>query len=455
MKWLSNIINGQSNFDSIFPADRKDLRKIIIVSAYLDFPFFKKFQKRILGNFEPCIKPELEVFCDFGANHHWISHKHRQDYQQICECFKHDFSKESDIKFVSHSGLLHTKCILIESGKGKSIAIGSGNFTKNGFEINEELFMHFEEEFIGKKHMPLVAWLENIYFPALREIVVPHKIFYHERVESLRESLLAGKMVFEGKLQDSLRFPLQLPEEVKSIPTGISSLLEADLTDSVSLEKLVAIARPSTYLSDESRQKAKHSWKKLCIETCYGYWLAKEFQIDFDKILTEKEDTKEKYYEGLLTKIKEMKPQLEEIFKKECRTISCFIKKNHPSAEWVAYDEILVSTRQNFIHKKFSDWLDKTAEKLENRDFIRKISHGLVVSPTPDFWADPNACAEFLESIGNSIIFTLNRGGRHTNRPIRSILNKVEIDYDCEPNQVIKKMSSWIKKNPGKSLFSD
>lgn len=455
MKWLSNIINSQSNFEAIFPAGKKDLIKITIVSAYLDFPFFRKFQKCILGNFEPGIKPEIEVFCDFSANHHWILHKHNQDFKHICNSFELNFSKNSGIKFVSRSGLLHTKCILIESSDGKRITIGSGNFTKNGFELNEELFMHFDEEFVGKKHRPLVAWLENLYFPTLRELVVPHKLNYTHRAESLRELLLEGQMIFEGKLQDSLRFPLQLPEEVKSIPTNISILLEADITDSVSLEKLVSITKPSNDRSDETRPKVKHSWKKLCIETCYGYWLAREFQTDFDKILHEKENLKGKYYKDLLSTVKTMKPQLEEVFQKECRVISDFIKTKHPSSEWSAYNAFIVSTRQNAIHQKFSDWLDKTAEKLENRDFVRKISHGLVVSPMPDFWSDPNACAEFLESIGNSIIFTVNRDGRYTNRPIRSILSKIEISYDCEPEQVIKQISTWIKKNPGESLFSD
>lgn len=452
MRWLSNLLEEQGNYARIFSISGR-IRKITIISAYLDLWFFNEFQKEILKFYDSRAKPALEVFCDYHANYQWVAEKYAVEYEEVCERFKSQYSDVSKLNFVSWGELFHTKCILIEANSGKSIAVGSGNFTNNGFSTNEELFLHLSEDSLGKKHKHLIKWLEEKYIPQLREKTVLLKWKLKRNESTLRELILNGKIVFEAKIQDSLRFVLKLPDSVKNVPTNISPLLEAGLTDSISIEKLIELTKNQPLKKE--KEPAGKSWKRLCIETCYGHWLAREYLEDFNTILKAKEAKKKPYYHGILQDIKNIKDSIKVTFLRECGKIESYINDNFPHESWVLYKPTLGSG-ERLLSEKFSDWLARIEQKLENPDYVKKLSHGLLISPTPDFWSDANACEEFLESIGNTIQFVSQRGGKMMNLPISAILKQLgKIEPEETAIETIHRMSNWLRQNGGTHLFAD
>jgi len=451
MKWLSNLLEEQDNYNQIFSFSGK-IRKITIISAYLDLWFFNEFQKEILKFYDSRARPELEVFCDYHANYQWVTEKYAAEYDKVCKRFKKYYSDISKLNFVSWGELFHTKCILIETNSGKSIAIGSGNFTNNGFSKNEELFLHLSEDSLSKKHKHLIKWLEEKYIPQLREKTVLLKWDRKRNESTLRELVLNGKIVFEAKIQDSLRFVLKLPDSVKNVPTNISPLLEAGLTDSISIDKLIELTKNQPLKKE--KEPAGKSWKRLCIETCYGHWLAREYLEDFNKILKAKEAKKEPYYHGILQDIKNIKDSIKVTFLGECDKIENYIKDNFPNESWDLYQPILLSG-ERLLSQKFSDWLTRVEQKLENPDYVKKLSHGLLISPTPDFWSDANACEEFLESIGNTIQFISQRGGKMMNVPVSAILKQLgQIEPEEAAIDIVYRISDWLKQNGDTNIFA-
>lgn len=451
MNWLSNMLGENSNFEQIFSVSGR-IRRITIISAYLDFRFFNDFQKQILKNFDSRSKPEMEVFCDYHANFQWVE-KYSADYDRICKRFQKKFSNRSKINFVSWGELFHPKCILIETNSGKSLTIGSGNFTNNGFNKNEELFINLSERFLSRKNKHLIEWIEREYIPRLREKTV--FLSWKRKKQNgstFREIILGGKIIFEAKIQDSLRFVLKLPDSVKDVPTDISPLLEAGLTDSISIERLIELTRNEPI--QQEKTILRDSWKRLCIETCYGYWLPREHFDPFERIIEKKEGNKKLYYQSLLGDIKNLRIDIQETFLQECKKIDAYIRKNFPHECWDFYQPIL-SSGERLLSQKFSSWLARIEQKLENPEYVKRLAHGLLISPAPDYWSDSNACEEFLESIGNTIQFVAQRGGKMMNSPVSSVLRNIgPIDLDEPPLKTINRIYEWLSQNIGESLFS-
>jgi len=61
MKWLSNLLEEQDNYNQIFSFSGK-IRKITIISAYLDLWFFNEFQKEILKFYDVDSQRNVPVF---------------------------------------------------------------------------------------------------------------------------------------------------------------------------------------------------------------------------------------------------------------------------------------------------------------------------------------------------------------------------------------------------------
>jgi len=351
--------------------------------------------------------------------------------------------------FLVRSGkLFHSKLYYIKSDKEIKVLIGSLNFTYNAFQENEEILNQYIEN-VNDRSKYLTDIEKYIDELKTKSEEVTSKIKNNHINNDLRSLLLDGFLYYESKEQESFSFKLKLPDDLKKIDTNIDPTLEANIVDSLTLERLV---KESSILKNIKFPKKdnKHSrWKDYCIETCYGYWSPSSFNSDVENILNSREKLRKPYFDEIKKLLENHEDELERAFLKVCKKIIKRLNK----LEW----EYSHTPKAKDAWKK---WRTRLLEKFNNKTFYNRLILGISKVSPPDIWNDEIASEEFEDSFLDSLIYhwskeynksTSNKEyNKSTSNKVANIiahnLKKEKTEYN-KPNiseELKKEIEEWL-----------
>jgi len=396
--------NQVNSFTNLFAFNGK-VNEVIAISAYTDPESIDELidfagTKSYAGQ-----KPSLRFFIDSSSSHFFSSCvkdglsmkdvfvEKNKEILSFCD-------SESGIYLVQFGTLFHSKAYLIKGNNTGKVFFGSLNLTRRGITSNEELVVADEFNVSGNSYgSRLAAWVHE-YADALHGKSMRVDVALSSRRRStscMRQMLLDGVIWYELKEQNPFRFSLCLPKDVVFQQANIDPLLDANVTDSISLERLISTATPHGIGLKLPKLTDKIHWKKFCIETCYGHWNPECLQAELDEELNKRMVSREPYYKKILDCIRGNRKQLLDCFLQLRERIQNYLDKQDIT-EWKYASAEKAEADWNI-------WLDRVLTKVENKDYYRRLVLGIYSVPTPDVWSDPLSAREFEESFCDSILY--------------------------------------------------
>jgi len=431
-KFISTETSRQKKFEenikTFFNIDGK-IKEIVIISAYFDLETIDWIYEYVKTN----NKIKVQIFID-----RYSSKVFSNDdiYKKLTKA-----PKNIDIFLVTSGKLFHSKLYYIKSDKKIKISIGSLNFTYNAFQKNEEILNEYLEEVI--KENEYVKDIEQ-YISNLKEKSekITSEIKNHHTNDNLRSLLLNGLIYYESKEQESVSFKLKLPNDLKQIGTDIDSTLEANIVDSLTLERLVQESPSLKEITFPQKDNSQSKWKDYCIETCYGYWSPSYFHEALDKDLKDREKRRKPYFDEIKKLLQSNEVALEKAFLKVCKKIKKNLKNN---SNWD------YSNKQT-AKKAWKNWRNTLLKKLNNKNFYNRLILGVSKVSPPDVWSDVIASEEFENSFLDSIIYRWSKESKQltSNKIAKKIAlnlkrNNEDFDkFDIASEELKKEIENWL-----------
>ncbi|MFV0574687.1 MAG: phospholipase D-like domain-containing protein [Vibrio sp.] len=444
------------SFDELFAIKGK-VSSIIVVSAYVDIESINEILDLVEEKSYSTIKPSVKIYIDSSSSRFYSNRTLNGEFLVCQQRIKNICGSEGDsgIFLVNFGKLFHSKAYLIQGKDNARIILGSMNLTQNGITDNEELVFIEDFKIASNSYGSHLAKQVEEYVDELMD--------YSQAVDSddnrkanfkdLRSFLLNGSIYYEVKEQDPFRFSLKLPDSVKRQSTNIDELLESNVTDSISLERLIIDSFSDFEFEDLSLDSSTESWKKYCVETCYGYWNPASLNSSLNEVLRNRKSIRRPYFETLKSLIINEQQKIKEAFLNLCDRINDSLLRENING-WTYSD----------LHKAEEDWCrwyDKLKEKVENEQFFDKLILGINTVPVPDIWNDPISSQEFEESFFNSICYQWSKEiSRQTSNKIAQLISS-NLGYDSykrkeiDSDELRSDIESWFENNPGIDLFLD
>ncbi len=461
MELVSLKLNNNKNIELHDLLDiQGSIRRIIIISAYIDLDVIEdliKYLKKYKDN-RSC--PVLKIFTDSSSSCFYSDITIKEKYEKLSQKIHKFCSHDSGIFLVRAGKLFHSKCFVIESNTYRKFIIGSLNLTKKGLNENEELILLGTTDLAKKtKIFHLTNWIINEYLQSLEEKSIKVSEDTKARISPLflRHFLLQGNIYYELKENDPFRFKLRLPEKVTNVEAEeIHPLLDGSIRDSISIINLIKCSEDQGGLGKElpKKSKSKLSWKKYCVETCYGFWSPSFFIKEISKVIEERKKLRKPYYQKIKTIIVEERNNIFEKFKVFIEDLNNYICKNYSDIEWDYYQE-------KKIHKAWDKWYKNLEKKLNNTEYYDRLVSGITSASVPDVWNDPLSSREFEESFLESIIYYWSKEySKETKNKIAQVISKnLNLSDDDKDNMDIERLKKlieeWLQKYEGQEIFSD
>ena len=375
------------------------IRKIIIISAYIDIDSIEQLIKFVKKSADERSVPSLRIFIDKSSSHYLSDRETQKKLIKVNKKIHKVCDSESGIFLVQLGSLFHSKAYLIEGNKKAKIIFGSMNLTKNGFNKNEELVLYEDINIGGKANgNRLSEWMkdyaDNLYKKSIQVGIKADNNF----PSCMRQLLLDGSIYYELKEQNPFRFKLYLPEEVVKQDVHIDEMLEASITDSVSIEILLSAKKPfGLDLDLPELGSSKASWKKYCIKTCYGHWNPQSLRDDLKSTLKKRIKERKPYFDFITTSMKKEKDNILNSFLRLRLRIQEYLE-NINIANWKYSDETVAK-------EAWETWIENINNKLENDEYYNRLISGVTNVSSPDVWSDPIASEEFEESFCESLLY--------------------------------------------------
>ncbi len=361
----------------------------------------------------------------------------------------------SGIYLVQIGSLFHSKAYLIEGNKKSRIIFGSMNLTQNGMHKNEELILLEDFNTAGKSNGNRLAnWIKD-YADTLQNKLNSNRVgddLSDNFPSCMRQLLLNGSIYYELKEQNPFRFKLNLPEEVVKQQVDIDKLLEASITDSISLDLLLSANEPfglGIELPDIGSSKA--FWKKYCVETCYGFWNPQSLNSDLKKTLKRRIEERQPYFNFIKDTIHEEVESLTSVFLGLCSRIQQSLKKNGITGWKYSNEDVAKEAWEN--------WIENTNMKIENDEYYNRLISGVTSVPSPDVWNDPVASVEFEDSFCESLLYHWSKETiKETSNIVAQVFARNLNLNDEEKDQLdiaqLKSLTDkWLIDNPESSII--
>ncbi|MBF0233443.1 MAG: phosphatidylserine/phosphatidylglycerophosphate/cardiolipin synthase family protein [Desulfamplus sp.] len=345
-----------------------------IVSAYTDLEWIEKLIEEFGRN------RKFQCILDYGASGYNRDQKTTEKLNELANTISTKFDASSGIYLVRVGAFLHSKLLEATTSKKRNLgAVGSLNFTRRGFLGNEEIM------YTVNAPKSILAYSEKIWQDAGK--IPLNEEFIERNTGTYRDWMLAGCIFFEDKESSPFNFKLGLPEDALSSVSNIHSTLEAKTSDNISILKMLNI---------KTNTKTP-SWKKYCINTCYGYWCPKQLTGDAIKSI---EDS-----------VKSKRNRLDPVFSENGKVN---LKNDYISL----FDEVEKKTRElgykwdkDKAIKRLDPWLTRVINKLNDESNQRRLLAG-VGGPAvvPDLWTgDELALQEFEQSFCSHLVIELSK----------------------------------------------
>ena len=431
------------------------VRTVVAISAYVDIATIDAIVDFVRDSRDNRGKPTLKIYTDYSASNYTTLPERNAELQRCTARIAKFCSAASGIYLVRTGSLFHTKLYLIRSNREQKLILGSMNATENGLNKNEELVLVGESGLGSHSQIgQLATWVLDQYLPRLEEVsdrIAKDDEIYHFPT-SMRQLLMDGWLYYERREQDPFRFSLRLPEELLDLDSSIHPLLPARLVDGISVMTLMEAPVSSGGLGAKLPAKGsrRQSWKRFCVETCYGHWSPNVFDEDLTDVLEERAKARRPYFETARTILKRKKNELRSLFESFCKDLKRQIDENYPELSWQAFEDGILS-------KAWVDWYDRLLAKLDNPEQFDRIVSGLTWTAVPDVWNDPVAKDELEASFFDSLKYYWSKSyaKRTSCLPAARIAANLHADRDTTHNQLKKKIETWAKNNRNRSIFSE
>lgn len=433
------------------------IRSIFVISAYIDMDTIDAIVKHLDRRRDDRTSPRLWIYTDYFSSGFTTNAIRRTQIDKFNEKLRRKkFTEDSGLYLINSGSLFHSKCFLIKGNKQQRLILGSMNATQAGLTRNEEIIVNGVSEIDSRSQLAsLASWVEDVYLPQLREIAKKATVELEETFspKNLRQVLLGGWIYYEIKEQDPFRFPLNLPKEIIELKSVIHPLLSARLVDSISVINLIAESVGVGGLGHTfpEQSSSKESWKRHCIETCYGFWSPSVYDDAISEVINSRYDAREPYYSAIREFLTEFKVIVSERFAAFSYSLNNAIKEVNPHAVWEAYDE-------KTLEPAWDRWYELMLSKLENEEHFRRIVSGIDWATVPDVWNDPIASKEFEDSFLDSLKYHWSKSYRQdTHRVVaRAVAKNLNINLQAEieiPNTKLKsEIERWCKANKGLNI---
>jgi hypothetical protein len=464
MKLISLKFGGQKKqLKDIFSLDSaiRKIRKIIVISAYIDEESIDKLIKFLKKYKDNRVRPVLKIFTDRSSVISRMSSDSEYKLQKLNKQIEKFFRKDSGIYLVQKGKLFHSKLYLIEGNIRQRILIGSLNLTQKGLNENEEILADIIVNNRDRRNKFFVTQIEK-YIDKLKNHKGTNKISSISKKNvhySLRDLLLDGKIYYKTAEMDPFVFKLELPDDFVKEESTLHPLLESNVNNTISIKRLLIAPIEKGGLEEKKLQELytkmkerKSMWKRYCVETCYGFWCPSCWDQELQAILNELKKRRTPFYKEIKKIIQERKVDLEKCFLNFCNIINQKINAKKTDYYWKY-------ANQDCALERWTKWYENLNKKLENKDFLEKLITGVASVPVPDIWNDTYASSEFENSFCELLIYHWSKeySKSTSNKIAQAVAAHLELEEeekeDINVKKLKKKIISWMKKNPNKCLL--
>lgn len=318
------------------------------------------------------------------------------------------------------------------------------NLTQKGVNDNEEILLiddyHIDGRAISNR---LSNWVKDYSGILLTKSTAIDDNLTGNYPSCMRQFLLDGTIYYELKEQNPFRFKLCLPDNIIKQQAVIDPLLESSITDTVSLEILIADIGLGKKIPDLGNSRA--FWKKYCVETCYGFWNPDLWNEELVATLENRIKQRKPHYDAIEKILNERGNDIRDAFLRLCERIQKHLV-GLDIVDWKYGNP--EKARESWIK-----WYEALLTKLKNKEFYNRLISGISSVPSPDVWSDPLSSAEFEDSFYESIVYHWSKeySKETTNVIAKAIAWNLDLgdaekgDIDLE--QLKKTMELWFEKN--------
>lgn len=442
-----------NSIDNIFGINGA-IRSITIISAYADLLALKELIDFLEDNYDTRSYPTCRIFLDSSSSSFFTDKSIYNGFIELSNRIAEFCDESSGIYLVRWGSLFHSKCYLIKSNNYGKVIVGSLNLTKKGLTENEEIVLVSEFNIDGRtKVNAITKWIENEYINELIEKShrISENITQHSWPSCLRHLLLDGHIYYELREQDPFRFKLRLPEDLIKQEAELDPLLESTISDSISIEILLSSDKKfgGMGLSFPQKRKSKKSWKRYCVETCYGFWNPLNRKSEIESVLNERKKARKPYYDSIKKVLNKKKPDISNCFYTLIDRIRNNISKNYPDWKFNAKDK---------VQESWGNWYEILLEKInDNEKYYERLVSGITHVSTPDVWSDPLSSREFEDSFLESLKYYWSKeyNRESSNIIAQSVACNLELEEDKQTIPIDRlrgKIEDWLTSNPDLSL---
>lgn len=343
------------------------IRQIVIISAYLDLNIVEELIDYIENSYDERVYPILKIYTDCSSSGFFSNDVITKKYKELSIKINDFCSDDSGLFLVRFGKLFHSKCFVIQSNKYQKIIIGSLNFTRKGLNENEELILSGVSERNRKTNITKISnKIINEYTKELdvRSQKVTDGLIHKFSPLFLRHILLEGNIYYELKENDPFRFKLRLPKEIIDVDAQqIHPLLDGAIRDSISVVGLITQSKAQGGLGKKVPKKkgSNLSWKKYCVETCYGFWNPNFYTEEMNEVIDDRKNIRLPHYEKIVDILDKKKSSINDRFNNFVEELNLYILKNHPNSVWKVYENGKIFTN-------WATWYSNLENKIETQN---------------------------------------------------------------------------------------
>jgi hypothetical protein len=210
------------------------------------------------------------------------------------------------------------------------------------------------------------------------------------------------------------------------------------------IEKLIATDDELSLIKLPKRCTTHSSWKRFCIYTDYGYWSPINFKERIDNEIAKRD--KARYYKALVEIIQDHGNALRAAFLRFCTELGPQVGGDN----WKLSNK---EAAKEHWDKKYK----KLLKKLDNQNFIKRLSNKIDHASVPDLWNDEIASKEFEDSFLEEILYISNKDG-YKNEVVKSIKNLFdnvgETNFNKKSTKDLKEsLEAALKKTDIEDIF--
>ncbi len=336
-----------------------------------------------------------------------------------------------DISLNFQSAIFHSKVFRIGNGGKIYYFVGSCNFTKMGFNENEEILLFFQ--FAQSQIDEYINSVINASEPIDKVILTGRE------PNSLISFFRNGLLYFKPLSSFPMSYKnLEMPNELKTKFLKRSPPRYADKANPFgpfNIQNTLSILNQSDNPIEEEK-KNKVIISNYSIETNLGYWVPTEYTVLLDKQIKVAAEKRLKCLNKICQEVCRNKNHIQNAFQTYIEDVTTILEGEketwRPDSKYV----------NGFIF-----CLNNLIKRGSNIKFIKRCSEPFIFSTMPEIWNDPRSFDDFTNSFFESLIFKKNSSQRNS-IIVAAFLKKLGNYFPDSPEALENSLIEKIKSDP-------